>query len=363
MKKLSFKNIVFRLFALGFAVIFAVFMAKSNSDITNNLKQIYGSFLGQKSSYNGMIEIWNIDTFESGIKSKMSYIDSQAKKFQNKNKGVYVMVRNMTIGECENSLKNGDTPDIISCSYGVSEKLKDYFVSYENVNNEIYHNFLEAGKCDDGKLYGLAWCTGFYALISTKTKLEKANVSFDGVKLNEIAYESSYKYKIGKKEKFSKSIVYGVGDYLMPKNALDAYNRARSIQISQNEKEELALKSQYSAYTSFLSNDATILLGTHRDIFRMSGREEKGKVSDVVYLPLLEWTDLVQFSFLCKNADLKRKTIAESFANFLTLKENQKELEEIGVLPILRVENFENKGVMSHITLENISDSAVKRVF
>ena len=135
----------------------------------------------------------------------------------------------------------------------------------------------------------------------------------------------------------------------MPKTALDAYNIARSIQISQNEKEELELKSQYSAYTSFLSNDATILLGTHRDTIRMSGREEKGKVCDVVYLPLLEWTDLVQFSFLCKSADLKRRNIAEDFANFLTLKENQKELEEVGMLPVLGVENFENNSVMCDI--------------
>ena len=363
MKRFGFKSVLIRVIALSLTVVFVVFASSLGFDENDNMKQIYGSFLGQKSSYNGMIEIWNIDSFESGVKSKQSYLEKQAKKFQKKNKGVFVMVRNLTLGECENSLKNGERPDIISCSYGVSEKLKEYFVPYENKKFEIYDNFLDAGSDENDNFYGLAWCVGVYALISTKTKLEKAGKNFENVKLNEIAYECGYKFKLGKKERISKSIVFGVGDYLMPKKALDAYNKSRSIQISQKEKEELAVKSQYSAYTSFLSNDSTILLGTHRDIFRMMGREEKGNVCDVVYLPLLNWTDLVQFSFLCDNGDLKRKKVAENFANFLTFKENQRELEEVGMFPVLRVENFENKCIMCDIILENISDFELKRVF
>ena len=363
MKKIGVKSVLLRLIALTMAIVFVIFISRNNFDVSDDMKQIYGSFVGQKSSYSGMIEIWNIDSFESGIKSKQSHLEKMAKKFQKKNKGIFVMVRNLTLGECLNSLKNGDGPDIISCSYGVCESLKEYFVPFESKDINIYDNFLNAGKGEDDKLYGLAWCAGFYALISTKVKIEKSGKSFDDVKLNEIAFDSGYKYKLGKKEKVSKSIVFGVGDYLMPKNALDAYNKSRSIQISQNENEELALKSQYSAYTSFLSNDATILLGTHRDIFRMSAREEKGNVCDVVYLPLLEWTDLVQFSFICKSDNIKRKNIAEEFAKFLTLKENQEGLDEIGMFPICKVENFENNGVMSHITLEKFSDLELKRVF
>lgn len=363
MKKIGIKSVLFRIISLTMAIVFVVFISRTNLDGSDDMKQIYGSFVGQKSSYNGMIEVWNIDSFESGIKSKQSHLEKMAKKFQKRNKGVFVMVRNLTLGECLNSLKNGVSPDIISCSYGVSEILREYFVPFESKDIKIYDNILNAGKGEDDKLYGLAWCVGFYALISTKAKIEKSGNCFEDVKLNEIAFESGYNYKSGKKEKVSKSIVFGMGDYLMPKNAIDAYNKSRSIQISQNENEELVLKSQYSAYTSFLSNDATILLGTHRDMFRMSAREEKGNVCDVVYLPLLEWTDLVQFSFICKNDNLKRKIIAEEFARFLTLKENQEELDEMGMFPVCKVENFEKSGVMSHITLEIFGDLELKRVF
>ena len=342
------------------SLIFVFVISKLNLG-EDDMNHIYSSFIGQKSPYNGIVEIWNIDSFESGTKSKFSFLEKVAKKFQKQNKGVYVLVRNLTIGECENSLKQGKLPDLISCSYGVCEKIKDYFVPFKDKDIEIYNNFVEAGKFED-KVYGLAWCVGFYALISTKTKIEKAKLDFENVKLNEIILEAGYKYKIGKKEKESKSLVFGVGDYLMPKNALKAYNKARSIQIEENETEELKLKSQYSAYSSFLSNNATILLGTHRDVYRMMNREEKGNVSDVSYLPLLEWTDLVQFSFLCKSDD-SRKLMAEKFAKLLTIKENQEMLDDIGMFPVCGVNNLDLKGVMSDIPLDKFSDCELKKVF
>ncbi|MBR3885882.1 MAG: hypothetical protein IKJ33_05455 [Clostridia bacterium] len=362
MKRLSFKSSMLRIMALALSLIFVFVVSKLNFGDLDDMKHIYSSFIGQKSPYNGVVEIWNIDSFESGTKSKQSFLENLAKRFQKQNKGVYVLVRNLTFSECENSLEQGKTPDLISCSYGVCEKIKDYFVPFENKEIGAYDNFVEAGKCGD-EVYGLAWCVGFYCLISTKAKIERAKIEFENVKLNEIAYKSGYKYKVGKKEKESKSLIYGVGDYLMPKNALKAYNKSRSIQIEENETEELKLKSQYSAYSSFLSNNATILLGTHRDIFRMMNREEKGNVCDVSYLPLLEWTDLVQFSFLCKNDDKNRKMMAEKFAKFLTLKENQEMLDDIGMFPVAGVDEFDLKGVMSHITLDKFSDCKLKRVF
>lgn len=362
MRKVKWKNIAFRTIVLIMAVMLVFVTTKANIEYGDDFKYIYSTFIGNKSAYNGMIEVWNIDSYESGLKSKSSYLEQMGKKFQKTNKGVYVLVRNLTIGECENLLNNGVVPDLISCSYGVSEKIKDFIRPFESDDVQVFDNFLNAGRTDDGNLYALPWCFGIYALISTKTKLEKAGYEFEGVKLNEIVYESSYEYKIGKKIKTSKSLIFGSGMYLLPKKSLTAYNKSRSIQIEERINEELNLKSQYSAYTSFLSDNATILLGTHRDVFRMMNREEKGKVSDVVYLPLLNWSDLVQFSFLCKNDDNQRKLIAEKFAKFLVDLSNQKMLEEIGMFPVVTVENLKLKGVMCDIICENFSNIEVDRV-
>ena len=355
MKKPSLRSVIFRLFVLIITIVFVVVGSFVKFNIKDDIEQIYSVFIGKKSQYVGIIEVWNIDTFESGVKPKSSYIENIAKKFQQKNKGVYVMVRNLTVGECENLLKENVLPDIFSCSYGVAEMVKDYIRPFEKESDHLCNNFLDAGKGVDGKLYALAWCVGFYSLISTRSKLEKTGKNFENVKLNEIALSSDYSYRVGKNEKISKSLVYGESLYLMPKNALDAYNKARSIQIDENEENQIRLKSQYSAYSAFLANDASILLGTHRDVFKMIKREESGSVSDVVYLPLTNWTDLVQYSLLCENKDEKRRKVAEEFAVFLTEKENQMKLEDIGMFSVCDAEMLNLKGVMRDITPEIIS--------
>lgn len=357
------RTIIFRIFVFCLAVVFVVVTPFVNAFAGENLDYIYKVFIGNKSEYSGIIEIWNIDSFESGIKSKSSFLERVGESFQNQNKGVFVMVRNLTLGECQNLISSGEKPDLISCSYGVAEILKENFSEFNNQNFGIYTNYLNAGKNKSGKQYGIAWCTGFYALISTKSKLEKAGKDVSNVKLNEIALSSSYEYKVGKKTKTSVSLIMGTGDYLMPKIALDAYNKARSIQIENLTKSEMILKSQYSAYSSFLANNATILLGTHRDIIRMAGREEKGKVSDVIYLPLMDFTDLVQFMFCVSSQNSTRKKSAEKFVEMLTSEEIQKQIELIGMFPVRQVEDTSYNGVMRDIILENFSNCELKTLF
>lgn len=362
MKRIKLKSCLLRIFVFVMAVVFVFVVTKSNFDFADDIKYIYSTFIGQKSPYNGIIEVWNIDSFESGLKSKASFLEEMGKTFQKRNKGVYVLVRNLTKGEYENLISKGETPDLVSCSYGVADKIKENITAFEGEIKGLPDKFLNAGK-KNGELYGLAWCIGFYSLISTKVKIEKAGYDLEKDCLNEIAYLSGYEYKVGKKIKNSKSITFGICDYLMPKNALKAYNKARSIQIEEDMNEELNLKSQYSAYTSFLSNDATILLGTHRDVFRMVNREEKGKVSDAIYLPLLNWTDLVQFLFLCKDDNKVRKMTAEKFANFLVEGDNQEKIEEIGMFSVNSLQTPKIKGVMRDIILENFNDLEIKNIF
>lgn len=361
MKKNGIKLLVFRISVLVLALVILFISPLAKFSANDDLNYIYSTFIGKKSEYNGVLEVWNIDTFESGTASKSSFLEMAGKEFQKKFKGIYVVVRNLTVGECQNLLNSGELPDVLSCSYGVSEIIKDKIRPYEKTNKEILPNFLNSGKMGE-MVYGLPWCFGVYSLISTKSKIEKAGKFVDGVKLSEIAFDSAYEYKSGKKTKKSASITFGTGEFLLPKNALNAYNKAESTQ-SKNSDIELIFKSQYSAYSAFLSNGATILLGTHRDICRMTNRELKGKVSDVLYQPLLSWTDLVQFAFLCKNGDNLRKKYAENFALFLTEGSNQKQVEKIGMFPVVAVNESQYKGIMLDIILENFSDCEVKSLF
>lgn len=348
---------------LGFSVVLVFVFPSVLSFSGNDLSYMYSTFIGNKSPYKGILEIWNVDSFESGLKSKRSYLEMCASKFQKQNKGVYIVIRNLTENECLNLINEGEFPDILSCSYGLSDKISSFVSAYSEDNIAINSRFTEAGRNNDGKLYGLAWCVGYYCLISTKNKLEKAGINFDQVTLNEIAYTSGYEYKIGKKNKKSLSITYATSDYLMPQEALLAYNKARSIYYETKSDEEKIFKSQYSAYSSFINNEATILLGTQRDICRMMSREENGKISDVIYLALTNWTDLIQYAFIMNKELGLRGECAEKFAKSLVEMENQKRIEEIGMFPVVEIDTSLNQGVMRDIILENFGNLEPKRLF
>ena len=352
-----------RLLVLFFAIALIVSSSSLSFLRSDEMAHIYSSFIGNKSDYNGVIEIWNIDSFESGTKTKFSYIDQCAKRFQKENKGAYVIVRNITESEGINLMSGGVFPDLLSCSYGVSDKFKDCFSAYSSQNIDIEAKFLSAGRNKSGELIGLAWCVGYYFLMSTGSKLSKVKNLDRNSNLNEVAFNCAYEYKAGKKTKISQSLGYGTSDYLMPKNALIAYNKARSIQTENITQSELVLKSQYSAYSSFLANEATILLGTQRDVWRMQAREDSGKAADVVYLPLCNWTDLVQYVFILKTSEGKRRNCAEKFACSLISEVNQKMIESVGMFPVKLVDDTSYKGVMRDIILDNFSDLELKPLF
>ena len=363
MKKRLKNGILARIFVLMLAVILILSSSGLRFFVVDEISELYGAFIGKKSEYNGVIELWNIDSFEAGTGSKYSYLERCASGFQKQNKGVYVVIRNLSESECLNLINAGVFPDLISCSYGVSDKFKNLFSAYSKNELEINQKLIKAGSDQSGELLGLAWCLGYYFLISTKTKLEHVKNLTDEFKLNEIAFECGYEYKIGKKLKKSVSLCFGTGDYLMPKNALLAYNKARSIQIESVAQSERVSKSQYSAYTSFLANDATILLGTQRDVWRISSREEKGKVSDIYYLPLTNWTDLVQYVFVLKTSEGDRRVCAENFAFSLVSKNNQKGIEDIGMIPVNLINETSYRGVMRDIVLDNFSDLELNPLF
>ena len=354
-------NIISRALIAVLCVVCIVYLPMIKLKSNDEISLIYKTFIGNKSEYQGIIEIWNIDTFESGSASKVSFLENSAKRFQNKNKGLHFMIRNITENECLNMLKSGQLPDLFSCSYGVSGQIKDFVVKYENKKVDIYDNFLNSGKVG-GEIFALPWCTGFYSLISTKAKLEMAK-TVNNENLKDIVFSSSYHYKLGKKEKKSYSLTYGANKYLMPKNAILSYNKNSIVQTENGIDDKAASQSQYSAYCRFLTNDATILLGTQRDIIRMENRVKQGKVSDVIYEPIVSYTDLVQFVFLAKNSDELRKRYAEQFALYLVSDESQSCLEGIGMFAVKHLSDVNFSGVMKDIVLDKISDCKLFGVF
>ena len=356
MKKKKVWFVLRRVIAGVVAVILFIFLPFVGEANNENMSFIYNVFVGAKSKYQGILEIWNIDTFETGKKSKTSLLTEIGNVFQKKNKGVYLMVRNVTENECLNLLKDGAMPDLFSCSYGVAEKIKDYTQPISSNCDGVAENLLTAGKVNDVQM-AVPWCFGSYYLISTQSALEKAGkVEFDS--LVNIALDCGYEKHNKKNTSVVYSLVFGMGKYLCPQTALSSYYDKGALKILNNSINLGSVSgTSYSAYCRYVAGESVVLLGTQRDVIRMKNREANGKVSDVKIEPLLKFSDLVQFVFSAKNNDETKNDCKEKFISFLVQTMAQEIIAESGVFSVIKT------GVMQDIPFDKIGIYKVFNVF
>ena len=362
MKKTA-NRVIKRLILSLFVVVLIVMLPTVKLRADNNLELIYRSFLGKKSDYLGFIEIWNIDTFESGGDSKYEILLSVAKEYQKENKGTYVIVRNITESECKNMLAKGQIPDLFSCSYGVASELKGYVVQYDERFDEVYKNLLDAGKYN-GVQYAIPWCYNNYYLFSTRSRVEKFFGENEKIVLSKIALSTGYE----KVNKNKKEIIYSLGcganKYLLPQIAFNTYiNKEIAFNDYALNKEALMKNTPYDAYCDFLTGKSNILLGTKRDYVRLKGKEDSGKLDELVVEKLSGFTDLLQFVFVTNNG-AKQNNHAQAFVKKLVSKKVQEKVSKNGVFSVnSAVKNQDNVGIMSNITPENIANYECYNVF
>ena len=120
--------------AFIFIMVIALFVGLPFIKIAadDDFSLIFNAFVGSRSKYQGVLVVWNIDSFESGTASKSKYLETVARSFEKQNKGIYVLVRNLNEYECLSLLQKGEIPDLFSCSYAVAKKVRDYVVSFSD---------------------------------------------------------------------------------------------------------------------------------------------------------------------------------------------------------------------------------------
>lgn len=365
-KKSKVKKIFIKIVLSAVAVVLIIVLPFINFAGDDDLTRIYNKFLGKKSELQGIIEIWNIDTFESGVASKSSFLEIMAREFENRNKGAYVLVRNLTEYECMTMLSSGQMPDLFSCSYGIAEKIKQYASPFDkNLKFGIFDNFLKAGQDEMGNQYGVAWCYGVYCLISTMSNLQKANVDLTNAKLSDYALKAGYVTKTKKGEKVTYSLGYGTKKYTLPKIAFKAYTKSELVSTSNSDIETgVGEKTPLIAYSDFLMGKSVMLFGTQRDIARMIGRQKSGKVSDVVFEHFDVASDLVQFFMLPTCSDSAKSKISQKYVEFITCDFCQSNICKIGMFsPSEANRNLYSEGIMSDITHAKIEDYRLFNIF
>lgn len=362
LNKFQLKRVCVRCGVLVLSLVLLVCLPLVSIKKDENLALIYEGFIGKKSDYEGMIEIWNIDSFEGVNVSKTQLLTKATKMFQRRNKGLYFMVRNLTETECLNLLKSGQKPDLFSCSYGVADKVKEWVVGIDG-DFDLSKNVLNAGRVN-GMQKGVAWCANSYYLISTEKALLDAGKNKSD-SLLDICLNSGYKVENKNKTKIVYSLEMGNSKYLLPQKALSSYYDNRGLSISNYLVNKDNLKqTSYSAYCNFVAGKSTVLLGTRKDVLRVKNRESNGKLENVKIEKLSKFSDLVQFLFMSDIHDKNKRACVVDFVKYMTESQVQSMVEESGLMSVNKTQNnVQKQGVMQDITPYKIEDYELLNVF
>jgi hypothetical protein len=278
-----------------------------------------------KLDYYGIIELWNVDTFEGGSVARSLWLERRAVEFEKKQKGVFILIRNMTVEQALLNLQNGNVPNLISYGIGFGQYILDGLVSY-NGALRVRDDLLTGGMVNNAVM-AVPIILGGYALITNEVLLQQLSMQEDDV-LNRV-FELELKQH--------KTTIPPLSF------AGNAYNNAPlslflNSQVT-GKKEHFTGSSltqdQYEAYEAFvLKNSSVSLIGTQRDVVRCKNRESNKVDEAYWYTYLGGFSDLVQYMSIVKS-DAQTKQMCEQFIAYLTTEVVQQTLTNIAMFSVL----------------------------
>lgn len=274
-----------------------------------------------KASYKGVIELWNVETFEGGSGSRQSWLTSKSAKFEAVNTGLFVHVTTLTEQELQQKLADGQTFDIVCFNRGAGDAVKEMLAPLNVDTKSVRENMLLAGQFD-GKQYAIPLYAGAYCLFARTTQLAEAE-------LLDKALTQTYTRKIGKNTVELQPLVCGFTSANSPLTALAmSGGRGDATKIAED-------VTQYQAYEQFVSNQkAVCLLGTQRDLYRLSQKEQNGKIENLGFCALAGYNDLVQFVGVSRDCGDKF-TSCEAYLQYLLSAEVQQTLVNLSMFSVL----------------------------
>lgn len=229
-----------------------------------------------------ILVLWQIDGFEGGTGSRKEFLLSVARRFEKQNKGIMVSVITHTTESAETSMENGDFPHMISYSNGLK------ISNYSNIESEYKFEHSTLNK----KTYALPWCRGNYYLFSHAS--EKVDLTSENLE--------------------NKRLIVSKAENTQPLVALCLENYK-----IENFESYLPL----DAYVNFVSDKKAVLLGTQRDVVRLTNRG-----LDFNYKLLDVFTDLYQYVSITTDDNLLN-IYCQKFVQLLLSETTQKQLNKI----------------------------------
>lgn len=286
------------------------------------------------SAFQGVLTIWNVDTFESGSQSKSVIVKRVAENFSKSNKGVYFLVKNLSVEELVQNLLAGTTPDVITFGFGIGELVKPILTDLNGMDvGTTREEVVRSGQIN-GTQYAVGFLMGGYILASTEEKLRDAGIS--GAMLENVLNSAGFDIDAKSGQKHICSTVVGKNDYILPCESVQTLTGKPLTDVYTS-------TSMYEAYADFVNyNAGTILIGTHRDLYKLSGRVAVGKLSGVKIEYLSGFTNLIHYAGVVKQESAERVDVAKEFVASLLTPKNQAISTAIGMVNVLG-EKFYNQ--------------------
>lgn len=297
--------------------------------------------------YQGVLELWNIESFEGGSGSRSAWITSRAAQFEKAHEGLFVHVTTMTEEQLSEKLDNGENFDMICFSRGTGCSVQNFLQPYTGSVADIRENFLVSGQIG-GKVYALPLYAGAYCLFARESQLNAGSDLLDTVLTN------TYVRKVGKNTFELAPLICGFTASNSPVSALALSGVKGKCDVSEN-------VTQYQAYENFVANKTAVsLLGTQRDLYRLSKREENGKIEKLAFSPLCGYTDLVQYLGLSAACGDKTDCATE-FMQYLVQSSSQETLVNVNMFSVLEQTLYTNDRYSA--CEQGLKDAYVPNVF
>lgn len=299
MKNIKAKNILKYIIKILMSIFIVLYIFVAPFTIFPKLNASQGYVNKQiEIEYMGILEMWNIDTFEGGSVSRTTYLEKRAIEFEKTHTGTFIMVQSMTPEQAKLNIQNGNMPDMVSFGIGVGSDLLEILQPFSKEFN-VRDDLLNSGKFNQTQ-YAIPFLLGGYTIIN------ETNSQFDN------------------------SQVLGCG--------LNGYNNGLiALAVNeinfQNTYENNSQLDTFDAYDKYLDKKFDCLLGTQRDMYRVVNRVEKGNMSPRSFYCLSGYTDLVQYVGITSQ-DATKKEISLQFIEHLLSEESQQKLASINMFSV-----------------------------
>lgn len=300
-----------------------------------------------KEGYKGVIELWNVETFEGGSGSRQSWLTNKSAKFEAKNSGLFVHVTTLTEEELRQKLSDNQSFDIVCFSRGAGDAVKQLLAPLELDVKNVRDNMLLAGQIAD-KQYAVPLYSGAYCLFARASQLNEGE-------LLQKALTQTYTRKIGKNTVELQPLICG---FTASNSPLTALAMSGGKGNAKGLKESVT---QYQAYEQFVSNKTAVtLLGTQRDLYRLSQREADGKIEKLGFCALNGYNDLVQFVGISSSCGDKFDRCVD-YLNYLLSDEVQQSLVNLSLFSTLEESIYTDERYLQ--CEQSLSSAFVPNVF